>query len=70
MSSEIGYYPLFHQCTDKDLVDRLSGLKQCPDTGELYARNQWQKKEDSFKRIKNNEDENEEDEVWLSLVIP
>uniref|UniRef100_A0A3B5A2W7 Adenylate kinase 9 n=1 Tax=Stegastes partitus TaxID=144197 RepID=A0A3B5A2W7_9TELE len=33
------------QCADKDLVQRLSGLKQHPETGKLYSRDQWKRDE-------------------------
>ncbi|XP_008299656.1 adenylate kinase 9 [Stegastes partitus] len=33
------------KCADKDLVQRLSGLKQHPETGKLYSRDQWKRDE-------------------------
>ncbi|XP_030261487.1 adenylate kinase 9 isoform X1 [Sparus aurata] len=47
------------KCADKDLVDRLSGLKQHPETGQLYSRDKWQHKE-VFHKKKENKDEEEE----------
>lgn len=52
---------IFHQCTDKDLVHRLSGLKQHPETGQLYNRDQW-KREEVFNKKKENKDQEVEDE--------
>ncbi|XP_051264627.1 adenylate kinase 9 isoform X2 [Dicentrarchus labrax] len=49
------------KCADKDLVHRLSGLKQHPETGQLYNRDQWQRKE-VFNKKKENRDEEVEDE--------
>lgn len=59
---------IFHQCADKDLVHRLSGLKQHPETGQLYNRDQWQR-EEVFNKKKENKDgevEDEEEQVWLN----
>nr|XP_046228264.1 adenylate kinase 9 [Scatophagus argus] len=49
------------KCADKDLVHRLSGLKQHPETGQLYNRNQWQH-EEVFNKKKENKDEEVEAE--------
>ncbi|KAE8286847.1 Adenylate kinase 9 [Larimichthys crocea] len=49
------------KCADKDLVQRLSGLKQHPETGQLYNRDQWQR-EEVFNKKKENKDEEVEDE--------
>lgn len=49
---------IFQQFADKDLVNRLSNLKQCPMTGQLYTKNQWQQEE-----LSNQKDDNEEEEV-------
>ncbi|XP_063757950.1 adenylate kinase 9 [Eleginops maclovinus] len=46
---------------DKDLVQRLSGLKQHPETGQLYNRDQWMRQE-VFNKKKENKDEEGEDE--------
>lgn len=40
-------------------MDRLSGLKQHPETGQLYSRDKWQHKE-VFHKKKENKDEEEE----------
>lgn len=40
-------------------MDRLSGLKQHPETGQLYSRDKWQHKE-AFHKKKENKDEEEE----------
>lgn len=29
------------QCADRDLIQRLSGLRQHPGTGVIYPREQW-----------------------------
>lgn len=52
---------IFHQCADKDLVQRLSGLKQHPETGQLYNRDQW-KREEVFNKMKEDMEEELEDE--------
>ncbi|XP_044232196.1 adenylate kinase 9 isoform X1 [Thunnus albacares] len=49
------------KCADKDLVQRLSGQKQHPETGQLYNRDQWLR-EDVFNKKKENKDEEVEDE--------
>ncbi|XP_038592648.1 adenylate kinase 9 isoform X2 [Micropterus salmoides] len=49
------------KCADKDLVYRLSGLKQHPETGQLYNRDRW-KREKVFNKKKENKDEEMEDE--------
>uniref|UniRef100_A0A3Q3G287 Adenylate kinase 9 n=1 Tax=Labrus bergylta TaxID=56723 RepID=A0A3Q3G287_9LABR len=49
------------KCPDKDLVNRLSGLKQHPETGQVYNRDQWTQKE-VFNKKKENKDEEEEEE--------
>ncbi|XP_070781653.1 adenylate kinase 9 [Enoplosus armatus] len=49
------------KCADKDLVNRLSGLKQHPETGQLFNRDQW-KWEEVFNKKKENKDEEGEDE--------
>ncbi|KAF3849885.1 hypothetical protein F7725_019604 [Dissostichus mawsoni] len=49
------------KCADKDLARRLSGLKQHPETGQLYNRDQWMH-EDVFSKKKENKDEEGEDE--------
>ncbi|XP_039637151.1 adenylate kinase 9 isoform X2 [Perca fluviatilis] len=49
------------KCADNDLVHRLSGLKQHPQTGQLYNRDQW-KREEVFNMKKENKDQEVEDE--------
>ncbi|XP_034755963.1 adenylate kinase 9 isoform X2 [Etheostoma cragini] len=49
------------KCPDKDLVHRLSGLKQHPETGQLYNRDQWTR-EEVFNKKKENKDQEVEDE--------
>ncbi|XP_031726212.1 adenylate kinase 9 isoform X2 [Anarrhichthys ocellatus] len=51
---------------DKDLVHRLSGLKQHPETGQLYNREQW-KREEVFNKKRENKDEEVEDEEEQEL---
>ncbi|XP_068433457.1 adenylate kinase 9 isoform X2 [Clinocottus analis] len=50
------------KCADKDLVHRLSGLKQDTETGQLYNREQWTPKEVFNTKRKNNDEEVEEEE--------
>ncbi|XP_029352962.1 adenylate kinase 9 [Echeneis naucrates] len=49
------------KCADKDLIHRLSGLKQHPETGQLYNRFQW-KREEVYINKTANKDEDMEDE--------
>ncbi|XP_039454978.1 adenylate kinase 9 isoform X1 [Oreochromis aureus] len=50
------------KCPDKDLVQRLSGLKQDPETGQFYNKDQWQRKEVYNKEKKNKEQDAEDTE--------
>ncbi|KAM9339254.1 adenylate kinase 9 [Symphorus nematophorus] len=49
------------KCADRDLAHRLSGLKQHPQTGQLYSRDQWQS-EEVFNKKKNKDEEVEDEE--------
>lgn len=49
--------PTFHQCADKDLVQRLSGLKQHPETGQLYTRDQWEQREPKEEEVDEQEEQ-------------
>ncbi|XP_030577131.1 adenylate kinase 9 isoform X3 [Archocentrus centrarchus] len=52
------------KCADKDLVQRLSGLKQDPETGQFYNRDQWEHEEVYSKEKKNkNQDVEDVEEV-------
>uniref|UniRef100_A0A7N8XC24 Uncharacterized protein n=1 Tax=Mastacembelus armatus TaxID=205130 RepID=A0A7N8XC24_9TELE len=58
------------KCADKDLVQRLSGLKQHPETGQLYSMDQLKGEELDSKKTEHteevedeNEDGDEEEEV-------
>ncbi|KAK9531540.1 hypothetical protein VZT92_010959 [Zoarces viviparus] len=59
------------KCADKDLVHRLSGLKQHPETGQLYNREQW-KREEVFNKKRENEDDGveqeEEQEIQKDII--
>ncbi|XP_005914603.1 adenylate kinase 9 [Haplochromis burtoni] len=50
------------KCPDKDLVQRLSGLKQDPETGQFYNRDQWQREEVYNKEKKSKEQDAEDAE--------
>ncbi|XP_040920922.1 adenylate kinase 9 [Toxotes jaculatrix] len=50
------------KCADKDLARRLSGLKQYPETGQLYNREQWRREEVYINKKKNKEEEVEDEE--------
>lgn len=58
-----------------DLVQKLSGLKQYPETGRVYNRDQW-KCENVYINKRESKDEgieDEEEKVWLKgkhLSIP
>ncbi|XP_034999516.2 adenylate kinase 9 [Hippoglossus stenolepis] len=49
------------KCADKDLAQRLSGLKQYSETGQLFTRDQWQR-EDVYIKKRESMDEEMEDE--------
>lgn len=59
----------FHQCPDKDLVQRLSGLKQDPETGQFYNRDQWQREEVYNKEKKSKEQDAEDAEDLEEQVL-
>uniref|UniRef100_UPI003AAF6DC3 adenylate kinase 9 n=1 Tax=Centroberyx gerrardi TaxID=166262 RepID=UPI003AAF6DC3 len=51
------------KCGDKDLIQRLSGLRQHQETGQLYLREQWNpEKVDTKKKEENREEDLVEDE--------
>lgn len=52
---------LLQQCADKDLLKRLTGLKQHPGTGQLYNKDQW-KHEDLVDKKKDKDDDEEEEQ--------
>ncbi|XP_026174949.1 adenylate kinase 9 isoform X2 [Mastacembelus armatus] len=63
------------KCADKDLVQRLSGLKQHPETGQLYSMDQLKGEELDSKKTEHteevedeNEDGDEEEEVEEQTV--
>lgn len=74
----------FHQCTDADLVQRVSGLRQHPETGQIYNADQWKREDVVYcKKVKEvvEEDEDEmedeeededslEEQVTVALIIP
>ncbi|XP_061587402.1 adenylate kinase 9 [Cololabis saira] len=45
------------KCSDKDLIQRLSGLKQHSVTGQLYSRDQWEHEYPYNKEEKNKDEE-------------
>ncbi|XP_024863203.1 adenylate kinase 9 isoform X2 [Kryptolebias marmoratus] len=54
------------KCADKDLVQRLSGLKQHPVTGQLYSTEEWKKfskkEENKDQEVEEEEEEDDQDE--------
>uniref|UniRef100_A0A673AJA2 Uncharacterized protein n=1 Tax=Sphaeramia orbicularis TaxID=375764 RepID=A0A673AJA2_9TELE len=50
------------RCTDKDLIQRLSGQKQHPETGRLYNRDQWKREEVYNKKTESTGEEVEDEE--------
>lgn len=54
---------VIHQCPDKDLVNRLSGLRQHPDTGQLYNKEQLQ--QEDVLNLKDEEEKEEEAELVM-----
>lgn len=57
----------FLKCPDSDLVQRLSGLKKHPETGQSYSRDQWEREEVYGREEENHvkELESEEEQVWI-----
>lgn len=53
---------IFQQCADEDLVSRLSGVKQCPKSGRLCTRDQWNPEELVRGKGKNDEEEEAQEE--------
>ncbi|XP_075872948.1 adenylate kinase 9 isoform X2 [Nelusetta ayraudi] len=47
------------KCADKDLVERLAGLKQLPETGQLFTRSQWQREISSYRTWDGDDDLND-----------
>lgn len=70
-----GFSPPLTQCADKDLVERLAGLKQLPETGQLFSRTQWQQEISSYRTWDGDHDlddrkaEGKEANVSLILLI-
>ena len=55
--------PPLSQCTDGDLLRRLSGLRQHPLTGRVFQREQWDpEKKEPKKRQRDPDQEQEEEE--------
>lgn len=50
------FSPISTQCADKDLVERLAGLKQFPENGQLFTSSQWQQEVTSYKTNERDED--------------
>ncbi|XP_041873227.1 adenylate kinase 9-like isoform X9 [Corvus kubaryi] len=51
------------KCPDYDLCQRISGLRQNPDSGEIYQRSQWDPKvTDKHKKEKDQDEEEDEEE--------
>ncbi|KAM3861101.1 LOW QUALITY PROTEIN: adenylate kinase 9-like [Diretmus argenteus] len=54
------------KCADKDLMQRLSGLRQHPETGQVYLREQWNPEKVDAKKEANREEDlvgDEEEQV-------
>lgn len=58
---------IFQQSADQDLVSRLSGLKQCPETGRLYTRNQWNQNDLVSRKKTGDEEVDDKDENKVGL---
>ncbi|XP_060948025.1 adenylate kinase 9-like [Limanda limanda] len=50
------------KCADKDLAERLAGLKQYPETGQLFTRDKWQCEDVYINRKDSMDDEMEDEE--------
>ncbi|KAG7244154.1 hypothetical protein INR49_004227 [Caranx melampygus] len=67
-SSDVEHY-------DKDLVQKLSGLKQYPETGQVYSRDQWEhenvyinKKESKDEEIEDEEEKAAEEDLGKDMI--
>uniref|UniRef100_A0A8B9QFZ8 Uncharacterized protein n=1 Tax=Apteryx owenii TaxID=8824 RepID=A0A8B9QFZ8_APTOW len=71
------------KCSDYDLCQRISGQRQCPDSGQIYQRNQWdpnviekhKKMKDQHKEDNEEEEEEQEEEIAegplaISRILP
>ncbi|XP_035472613.2 adenylate kinase 9 isoform X1 [Scophthalmus maximus] len=56
------------KCADKDLAQRLSNLKQCSETGQLYTKNQWG--HEDIKKKEDNDEEVEDEGEQTPQAIP
>ncbi|NXY01316.1 KAD9 kinase, partial [Pteruthius melanotis] len=50
------------KCPDYELCQRISGLRQNPESGEVYQRSQWDPKVTDKRKKENDQDEEEEEE--------
>ncbi|NWU27626.1 KAD9 kinase, partial [Dyaphorophyia castanea] len=50
------------KCPDYELCQRISGLRQNPDSGEMYQRSQWDPKVTDKRKKEKDQDEEEEEE--------
>uniref|UniRef100_A0A8D3BXV2 Adenylate kinase 9 n=1 Tax=Scophthalmus maximus TaxID=52904 RepID=A0A8D3BXV2_SCOMX len=57
------------KCADKDLAQRLSNLKQCSETGQLYTKNQWGHEDIKKKEDNDEEVEDEGEQTPQAIVI-
>uniref|UniRef100_A0A3B3XBA2 Uncharacterized protein n=1 Tax=Poecilia mexicana TaxID=48701 RepID=A0A3B3XBA2_9TELE len=57
------------KCSDIDLVKRLSGLKQHPETGQLHNMNLWQQEEELLRRSKEQEMEDTDEDYEEVLSV-
>uniref|UniRef100_A0A672GWK8 (d)CMP kinase n=1 Tax=Salarias fasciatus TaxID=181472 RepID=A0A672GWK8_SALFA len=56
------------KCADEDLVQRLSGLKQHPETGQLFTRDQWAY-EDVYNKKEEDGDQNSEIVYFMIYML-
>ncbi|XP_072219011.1 adenylate kinase 9 [Leuresthes tenuis] len=56
------------KCADKDLVERLSGLKQNPVTGRFYRKDQWKREDVYSKKEKSKDEEVDDEEEQVELM--
>ncbi|XP_024146530.1 adenylate kinase 9 isoform X1 [Oryzias melastigma] len=51
------------KCPDSDLVQRLSGLRTHPETGQSFSRDQWEREEEEYGREEEREMESDEEQT-------
>uniref|UniRef100_A0A3B3DAK3 Uncharacterized protein n=1 Tax=Oryzias melastigma TaxID=30732 RepID=A0A3B3DAK3_ORYME len=58
------------KCPDSDLVQRLSGLRTHPETGQSFSRDQWEREEEEYGREEEREMESDEEQDYMEGYNP